>query len=190
MASVSNVNRCEGVRRYTPSPCGASEAGTTAVLVVVVVAVVAGGGDVEFEEDGRLIFQKLEELVVSALESSLLFSGGVTDVRESFEGDRVSQVVARLLGAGFSGFSGFSGSGSVFFLSGLDLSVITTIGSTVALRMGCGFFFSACFISAGSSETSSFSRPIIHQPDDLVWTRTDSVFLSSMSPIRIRSPIN
>jgi hypothetical protein len=24
----------------------------------------------------------------------------------------------------------------------------------------------------------------------LVWTRTDSVFLSSMSPIRIRSPIN
>ena len=190
MASVSNVNRCEGVRRYTPSPCGASEAGTTAVLVVVVVAVVTGGGDVEFEEDGRLNFQKLEEPVVSALESSLLFSGGVTDVRESFEGDRVSQVVARLLGAGFSGFSGFSGSGSVFFLSGLDLSVVAIIGSTVALRMGCGFFFSACFISAGSSETSSFSLPIIHQPDDLVWTRTDSVFLSSMSPIRIRSPIN
>jgi hypothetical protein len=156
------------------------------------VAVVAGAGAVEFEEDdGRLSFQKLEELAGSALSTSLLFSGGVTDAIEGFEGERVSQV-ARLLGAGFSVAVAVFVSVfvSAFFFSDWDLSVTAVMGSTVALRMGCGFFFSACFISAGSSETSSFSRPIIHQPDDLVWTRTDSVFLSSMSPIKIRRSPN
>ena len=175
------MNGCELVRGYTPSPCAAAEAGTTAVVVLV-------GGAAGFEDDERFSFQKPEELAGSGLTTSLLLSWGVTDVIEAFEGERVSQV-ARLLGPGFSA------SASVVFFSGWDLSVVALLSPTVALRMGGGFFFSVCFvsvcfISAGSSETPSFSRPIIHhEPEDLVWTRTDSVFFSSMSPIR-RSSIN
>jgi hypothetical protein len=143
---------------------------------------VLGGAVVGFEEeDGKGNFQKPEELAGSALTSSLLFSAGVADNMEAFEGERVSQV-PRLLGAGFSV------SVSVLLFSGWGLSVVGLLSLTVALRMGLGFFFSVCFVSVGSSETSSFSRPIIHQgPEDLLWTRTDSVFLSSMSPIRIRN---
>ena len=162
------------------------------VAVVVAVAgaaagaagggVVLGGVVVEFEfEDGKGNFQKPDEPEGSALTTSLLFSAGVgADDMEAFEGERVSQV-PRLLGAGFSV------SVSLLLFSGWGLSVVGLLSPTVALRMGLGFFFSVCFTSAGSSETSSFSRPIIHQePEDLLWTRTDSVFLSSMSPIRIR----
>jgi hypothetical protein len=160
-------------------------------VAVVVVRVVAGTGTVlggvvvgfEFE-DGKGNFQKPEEVAGSALTTSLLFSAGVgvgADDMEAFEVERTSQV-PRLLGAGFSV------SVSVLLFSGWGLSVVGLLSPTVALRMGRGFFFSVCFTSAGSSETSSFSRPIIHQePEDLVWTRTDSVFLSSMSPIRIRN---
>jgi hypothetical protein len=142
--------------------------------------VVLGGAVVGFaEEDGKGNFQKPEELAGSALTTSLLFSAGVAGDMEAFEGERTSQVV-RLLG------TGFSVSVSVLLFSGWDLSIVGLLSPTVALRMGGGFFFSVCFTSAGPSETSSFSRPIIHQePEDLVWTRTDSVFLSSMSPIRI-----
>jgi hypothetical protein len=140
---------------YTPSPCAAAETGTTAVVVLV-------GGAAGFEDDGRFSFQKPEELGGSALTTSLLLSWDVTDVIEAFEGERVSQV-ARLLGPGFSA------SASAVFFSGWDLSVVALLSPTVALRMGEGFFFSVCFISAGSSETSSFSRPIIHhEPEDLV----------------------
>lgn len=166
------------------------------MLVVVAGAagtgVVFGGAVVGFEEeDGKGNFQKPEELAGSALTASLLFSAGVADDMEAFEGERTSHV-PRLLGAGFSV------SVSALFW---DFSVVGLLSPTVALRMGGGFFFSVCFVSvcffsvcfvsvcfvsAGSSETSSFSRPIIHQePEDLLWTRTDSVFLSSMSPIRI-----
>ena len=161
-------------------------------MVVVVVAAgagaVLGATVVEFEfEDGKGNFQKPEELAGSALTTSLLFSAGVADDKEAFEAERTSQV-DRLLG------TGFSVSVSVLLFSGWGwgwgLSVVGLLSPTVALRMGEGFFFSVCFFSAGSSETSSFSRPIIHQPEDLAWTRTDSVFLSSMSPIRIRSLIN
>src|SRR6266478_4644153 len=149
-----------------------------AVVVVVAAAGVGVGGVVVFEEeDGKGSFQKPDELAGSALTTSLLFSADVADDMEAFEGERTSQVVARLLVAGFSV------SVSALLFSGWDLSVVGLLSPTVALRMGGGFFFSVCFISAGSSETSSFSRPIIHQePEDLVWTRTDSVFLSSMSP--------
>ncbi len=141
-----------------PSPWGA--AGTRAVEVVV------GAGVVFEEEEGN--FQKLEELAGSALTTSLLLSG---DVREAFEGERVSQVV-RLFGPGFS-------------LSVFSLSVAGLLSPTVALRVGVGFFFSVCFVSAGSSETPSFSLPIIHhESEDFFWILTDSVFLSSMSPIR------
>lgn len=142
------------------------------------VGVVLGGAVVGFEEeDGKGNFQKPEELAGSALTTSLLFSAGVADDMEAFEGERTSQL-PRLLGAGFSA--------SVLLFSGWDLSVVGLLSPTVALRMSGTFFFSVCFISAGSSETSSFSRPIIHQePEDLLWTRTDSVFFSSMSPIRI-----
>ena len=176
---------------YAPSPCGAAEVATTAVVVVgvgggagagVVLGVVLGGAVVWFEEeDGKGNFQKPEELPGSALTTSLLFSAGVVDDMEAFEGERTSQV-PRLLGVGFSV------SVSVLLFSGWGLSVVGLLSPTVALRMGAGgFFFSVCFVSVGSSETSSFSRPIIHQePDDLDWTLTDSVFLSSMSPIRIR----
>lgn len=143
--------------------------------------VVLGGAVVGFEEvdDGKGSFQKPEELPGSALTTSLLFSeGGGADDMEAIEGERVSHV-PRLLGAGLSL------SLSVLLFSGWDFSVVGLLSPTVALRMGEGFFFSVGFISAGSSETSSFSRPIIHQePDDLLWTRTDSVFLSSMSPIQ------
>jgi hypothetical protein len=182
MMSVNNVVSWEHERIYAPSPCGAAEAGTTAVVAVVAGAAgtgaVLGGAVVGFEEeDGKGNFQKPEELAGSALTTSLLFSAGVADDMEAFEGERTSQV-PRLLGAGFSV------SVSVLFW---DFSVVGLLSPTVALRMGGGFFFSVCFVSVGSSETSSFSRPIIHQePEDLLWTRTDSVFLSSMSPIRIR----
>jgi hypothetical protein len=183
MASVNNVASWEHRRIYAPSPCGATEAGTTAVVVVAGAGAVLGGAVVGFEEeDGKGNFQKPEELAGSALTTSLLFSAGVADDMEAFEGERVSQV-PRLLGAGFSV------SVSILLFSGL--SVVGLLSLTVALRMGEGFFFSVCFVSVGSSETSSFSRPIIHQePEDLDWTLTDSVFLSSMSPIRIgiRSP--
>jgi hypothetical protein len=55
---------------------------------------------------------------------------------------------------------------------------------TVALRVVVGRFLSLGINSAGSSETTScLSRPIIHhEPEDL--TSTDSVFLSSRSPIK------
>jgi len=129
--------------------------------------------------DGRCSFQKPEELAGSALTSSLSVSTVAVDAREEFEVERVSHV-ARLFGAGFSL--------SVF--SEWDLSVTGLLLSpTVALRMGVGFFFPSFgfvsgFVSAGSSVTASFSRPIIHhEPEDLVCTLTDSVFLSSMSPI-------
>ena len=161
-------------RIYAPSPWAAAEAGTTAVVAVVVVVagaagtgVVLGGAVVGFEEeDGKGNFQKPEELECSALTASLLFSAGVADDKEAFEGERTSQV-PRLLGAGFSV------SVSVLFWG---FSVMGLLSPTVALRMGGGFFFSVCFfsvcfVSAGSSETSSFSRPIIHQePEDLLWT--------------------
>jgi hypothetical protein len=155
-----------------------------AVVVGAVVGagagVVLGGVVVGFEElDGKGSFQKPEELAGSALTTSLLFSAGVgADDMEAIEGERVSQV-PRLLGAG---------SVSVLLFSGWDFSVVGLLSPTVALRMVGGLFFSLGFISAGSSETSSFSRPITHQePEDLLWTRTDSVFLSSMSPIRIQN---
>jgi hypothetical protein len=127
------------------------------------------GAGVVFDEEVEGNFQKLEELVAgSALATSLLLSG---DVREAFEGERVSQVV-RLFGPGFS-------------LSVFSLSVAGLLSPTVALRVGVGFFFSVCFVSAGSSETPSFSLPIIHhESEDFFWILTDSVFLSSMSPIR------
>ena len=51
----------------------------------------------EGERDGS--FQKPEELVGSALATSLLLSAVV---REAFEGERLSQVVARLFAADFS----------------------------------------------------------------------------------------
>lgn len=63
------------------------------------------GAGVEFEEEeeaedeGNGSFQKPEELVGSALTTSLLLSAVV---REAFEGERLSQVVARLFAAGFS----------------------------------------------------------------------------------------
>jgi hypothetical protein len=153
--------------------------------VGVGAGVVLGGAVVGFEEvDGKGNFQKPEELPGSPLTTSLLFSaggGGADDDMEAIEGERVSQV-PRLLGAGFSV------SPSVLLFSDWDFSVVGLFSPTVALRMGGGFFFSVGFTSVGSSETSSFSRPIIHQePEDLLWTRTDSVFLSSMSPIGIRS---
>ena len=134
-------------------------------MVVAAAGVVLGGAVVGFEEeDGKGNFQKPEELAGSALTTSLLFSAGVADDMEAFEGERVSQV-PRLLGAGFSV------SVSVLLFSGWGLSVVGLLSPTVALRMGWGFFFSVCFFSAGSSETSSFSRPIIHQePEDLLWT--------------------
>ncbi len=157
--------------------------GTTAVVLVPAAAgvPVAGGAVVgPEEEDGKGSFQKPEELPVSALTTSLLFSGGVADTKEAFEAERTSQV-PRLLGADFSA------SASILLFSGWNFSVVGLLSPTVALRTGLGFFLSVCLISAGSSETSSFSRPIIHhEPEDLVWTRTDSVFWSSMSPIRIR----
>ena len=152
------------------------------MVVVAGPGAVLGGAVVGFEEeDGKGNFQKPDELAGSALTTSLLLSAGVADDMEAFEGERASQV-PRLLGAGLSV------SVSVLLFSGWDLSVVGLLSPTVALRMGEGFFFSVCFASVGSSETSSFSfsRPIIHQePVDLVWTRTDSVFLSSMSPIKI-----
>jgi hypothetical protein len=160
-----------------------------AVLVAAAAGVVLGGAVVGFEEedDGKGNFQKPEEPAGSALTTSLLFSAGVVvvdDIMEAFEGERVSQV-PRLLGADLSL------SVSVLLFSGWGLSAVGLLSPTVALRMGGILFFSVCFISANPSDgTSSFSRPIIHQePEDLVWTRTDSVFLSSMSPIRIRTRI-
>jgi hypothetical protein len=144
-----------------------------AVVVVVVVAVGAGVAFEDEDEGNCGSFQKLEELAGSAWTTSLLLSEVAS---EAFEGERVSQVVRRF-GAGFSL--------SVF--SEWALSAAGLLSPTVALRMGLGFF-SVDFISAGSSETSSFSpfsRPIIHhEPEDFVWTLTASVFLSSMSPIR------
>lgn len=145
----------------------------------MVVGAGVGFEEEEDEDEGNGNFQKPEELVGSSLTTSLLLSEAF---REPFEGERLSQVVARLFGAGFSP--------SVF--SERDLSVVGLLSPTVALRMGIGFFFSVDFVSvdfilAGSSVTSSsgFSRPIIHhEPVDFVWTLTDSVFLSSMSPIR------
>jgi hypothetical protein len=91
----------------------------------------------------------------------------------------VSQVAALLFGAGLSP--------SAF--SPWDLSD-TEPSLTVALRVVTGLFLSPGFISAGSSEISCLSRPIIHhEPEDL--TLTDSVFLSSISPIKVekKSPI-
>jgi hypothetical protein len=74
----------------------------------VVVVVGAGVGFEEEDEGGDELkgsFQKPEEFVGSALATSLLLSGVV---REEFEGERLSQVVARLFGPGFS-LSVFSG---------------------------------------------------------------------------------
>lgn len=53
----------------------------------------------EDEDELKGSFQKPEELVGSALATSLLLS---ELVREAFEGERLSQVVARLFVAGFS----------------------------------------------------------------------------------------
>jgi len=84
-----------------PSPweaagTGTGGAGTTAAAGVVVGA---GVGFEEVEVEGNGIFQKPEELVGSTLTTSLLLSAVV---REAFEGERLSQVVARLFAAGFS----------------------------------------------------------------------------------------
>ena len=63
------------------------------------------GAEVGLEEDDddedelKGSFQKPGELAGSALTTSLLLSGVV---REAFEGERLSQVVARLFAAGFS----------------------------------------------------------------------------------------
>ena len=66
----------------------------------MVVVVGAGVGFEEEDEDElKGSFQKPEEFVGSALASSLLLSGVV---KEEFEGERLSQVVARLFGPGFS----------------------------------------------------------------------------------------
>jgi len=132
---------------------------------VAVAVVAAAGGAVAFEEDGSS-FQKPEELTGSVWTTSLLLSGDATAAKEEIEDERVSQV-ARLLGADFS--VSVSVLFSVFLFSDWGLSVVGLLSPTVALRMGEGFFFSVCFISAGSSKTSSFSRPIIHHdPEDLV----------------------
>lgn len=57
------------------------------------------GVEEEDEDELKGSFQKPEELAGSALTTSLLLSGVV---REAFEGERLSQVVARLFAAGFS----------------------------------------------------------------------------------------
>jgi hypothetical protein len=57
------------------------------------------GFEEEDEDEGNGNFQKPEEPVGSALTTSLLLSAVV---REAFEGERLSQVVARLFAAGFS----------------------------------------------------------------------------------------
>jgi hypothetical protein len=73
--------------------------GTTAAAGGVVGA--GFGFEEEDEAEGKGSFQKPEpeELVGSALTTSLLLSAVV---REAFEGERLSQVVARLFAAGFS----------------------------------------------------------------------------------------
>jgi len=57
------------------------------------------GVEEEDEDELKGSFQKPEELAGSALATSLLLSGVV---REAFEGERLSQVVARRFVAGFS----------------------------------------------------------------------------------------
>jgi hypothetical protein len=141
---------------------------------VLAITEVAAG--VFAEERGS--FQKLEELADSALTTSFPLSAAAAVDKEPFEGERVSQVAALLFGAGLwpSAFSPW------------DLSD-TAPSLTVALREVMGFFLSLGLISAGSSKTSCLSRPIIHhEPEDL--TLTDSVFLSSISPIKVKKQLN
>lgn len=125
----SQTGACASVV-VTP-PCGAVEAGTTAVVVVAAgTGVVLGGAVVGFEEeDGKDNFQKPEELAVSALTTSLLFSAGIVDDMEPIEGERESQVPRLLI-------TDFSVSVSVLFFSDWDLSVVGLLSLTVALRMG------------------------------------------------------
>ena len=128
-------------------------------------------------EEARWSFQKFEVLAGSALATSLPLSeeAAAANDKEAFEGERESQVAALLFGAGLSPSTAFEFSTWDFSVAGLSL--------TVALRVATGLFLSFGFISAGSSETSCLSRPIIHHdPEDL--TLTASVFLSSISPIK------
>ena len=135
------------------------------------------GAGVVAEDEARCSFQKLEEVlvVVSGLASGLTTSH-VSDEVEAVEASRWSQV-ALLFAAGLS-VSAFTKAGVFCSIVGLSL--------TVALRAIAGFFFSLGLVSSGSSETSCLSpRPTIHhRPEDFLWTLIDSVFLSSMSPIR------
>ncbi len=108
----------------------------------------------------------------SVLTTSQLLSEEV----EAVEGSRWSQV-ALLFVAGLSV--------STFSAVGKNFCSIVGLSLTVALRVTAGFFLSLDFVSAGSSETSCLSRPTIHhRPEDFLSTLIDSVFLSSMSPIR------
>jgi hypothetical protein len=150
-----------------PSPEGAG-VGVMDDGGVLAMTVVAEG----VEEEGRCSFQKPEELAGSALTISFpLSEDAAADDNEVFEGGRPSQVAALFFGTGLPPAS----------FSPCDFSVVEP-SLTVALRVITGFFLSFVgFISAGSSETSCLSRPIIHhEPEDL--TLTDSVFLSSISP--------
>jgi hypothetical protein len=159
-----------------PSPEGAAGMGATADEADTLEAVGAG---VLVEDEARFSFQKLEDEVVVV---SGLTTSHVSDGAEAVEASRWSQV-ALLFVTGFSGFSvsaAFTKAGVLCSIVGLSL--------TVALRVTVGFFFnlSLSLVSSGSSETSCLSpRPTIHhRPEDFLWTLIDSVFLSSMSPIR------
>ncbi len=112
-----------------------------AVVVVVAAAGVVVGGVVVFEEeDGKGSFQKPDELAGSALTTSLLFSADVADDMEAFEGERTSQVVARLLVAGFSV------SVSALLFSGWDLSVVGLLSPPVALLFHFGWLLRNLFL--------------------------------------------
>ncbi len=144
----------------------------TAVDVGAVVVV--GAGVLEEEEEARCTFQKLEEeelVVGSVLTTSQVFS----DV-EALDASRVSQVARRFV-AGFSD--------STFSAAKKGFCSIVGLSLTVARRVTVGFFLSVGCVASGSSWTSCLSRPTIHhRPEDFLWTLIDSVFLSSMSPIR------
>ena len=133
----------------------------------------AVGACVLAEDEARFSFQKLEEELVV---DSALTTSQFSDEVEAVEGSRWSQV-ALLFGTGFS-VSRFARAAGVFCsIDGLSL--------TVALRVDAGLFLSLDFVSTGPSATSCLSRPTIHhKPEDFLWTLIDSVFLSSMSPIR------
>jgi hypothetical protein len=156
-----------------PSPEGAAGVGTTTDEAGTLGA---GGAGVLVEDEARFSFQKLEDevVVVSGLTTSHV-SGGA----EAVEASRWSQVALLFV-------TGFSVSAAAFTKAGVLCSIVG-LSLTVALRVIVGFFFdlSLSLISSGSSETSCLSRPTIHhKPEDFLWTLIDSVFLSSMSPIR------